>query len=152
MPPLHFIHLDRRTLQLQVAVRKQRTYLLENSPGSFVGNASLALNLLRGDFASCGTHEVHRIEPSLERSAGLLEDGSGQRIDVMAAELARICSAIAYTMVLGALVTLWAKRHALRKALFFDVFEASRICREFVIKVPNGVSQCFGNALFDFHA
>src|SRR6266571_260048 len=85
---VHFIHLHRRTLQLHSIFGEQRTNLAEHAPRGLVGDASFPLNLLCGDAAAGGTHEIHRVEPSLERSSGLLEHGPGQRVDVVPAGLA----------------------------------------------------------------
>src|SRR5438045_5950766 len=82
---VHLVHLHRRTLQLHPLFGEERANLPEHAPCGLVGDASLPLNLFRGDAATSGTHEVHRVEPSLERSSGLLEDGSGQRVNVVAA-------------------------------------------------------------------
>ena len=56
-----FIHLHRRTLQLHVALSQQATQLLKNAPCGFLGHASFALNLFRGDAAPSPTHEVHGV-------------------------------------------------------------------------------------------
>ena len=96
-----FVYLNRWSLQLQIALREQRANLLEHAPRGFVGDASLALNLLCGDSATSRTHEIHRVEPSLERSSGLLEDGPSERVDMIAAMVAGVCGAIAYAVMLA---------------------------------------------------
>src|SRR6266581_4252759 len=53
---IHLIHLNRRTLQLHPLFREERANLAEHAPSGFVGDASFALNLLRGDAATSRTH------------------------------------------------------------------------------------------------
>ena len=52
---------------------------LAHSPSRFVGNASLALDLLGGNSTASLSHEIDCIEPSRQRGAGLVEDSSGSR-------------------------------------------------------------------------
>src|SRR4051812_17343270 len=55
---------------------EQRANLTEHSPRGFVSDASFPLNLLCGDSATSRTHEVHGVEPSLERGSGFLKYSS----------------------------------------------------------------------------
>lgn len=147
----HLIHLHRRTLQLQTLIGQQSPNLAKHAPRCFVGDASLALNLLCGDSAASGTHEIHRIEPSLERSSALLKHGASERINVIAARLASVCCAIPHAMMLGFFGALLALRHTIRPALFFDEFKTRAIMWKVVIEITHGIAQLFGNTLFDFH-
>lgn len=146
-----FVYLHRRPLQFDVIVGEQRTDLLEDSPRGFVSDASLALDLLRGDAATGGTHEVHRVEPNAERSSSLLEDSSCERIDLSAAMVAAVGGASANAIVLALLLALLAVSDAIGPALLFHVFEANIIARKLVVKLLQGISQVLRDALFDFH-
>src|ERR1035438_3495670 len=64
--------------------------LLEHAPCGFVGYASLALNLFRGDAAPGSRHEVHSVEPSCERSGRFVKYRVSGRVHGMAAMIARI--------------------------------------------------------------
>src|SRR5882762_2424872 len=123
-PKVGFVNLDRRALQLQITVRQERANLIEHAPSSLVSDASLALNLLCGNPATCGTHEVHRIEPSAKRSARLLEDGSSHRGDHLAAIVARIRRSASDAMVLAFLLALCAVGNSARESLLFQVLQA----------------------------
>ena len=146
-----FVHFNRRPLQLQITVRHKGADLLEYAPSSFVGDPSLALNLLCRDAATSGTHQVRSVEPQPKRSGGLLKNSAGKRIDVIPAVIARIGSAASHAMVLPFLFALLAVSHAARIALLFDVFKARRIIRKLSVEVPNAVAKCFWDLLFDSH-
>src|SRR5438046_989201 len=79
---ISFVHLHRRSLQLHI-LREQHTNLLKHAPRGFISDASLTLDLLCGDSATSGTHQVHCLKPSAKRSSAFLENSSGKRIDVM---------------------------------------------------------------------
>jgi hypothetical protein len=145
---ISFVNLDRWPLQLQIALRQETADLLEDAPCGFVGDASLALNLLSRDAATSGTHEVHRIKPSFERGAGLLKDGTRERIDVIAAMVASVGSTIAHAVVLAVNLALRAAGDAIGPALLFDVLKACRIIRKLGIEVPHAVAKLFGDVLF----
>lgn len=146
-----FVNLNRWPLQFEVAIRHETANLPEHAPCGFVGDASLALDLLRGDAATGGTDEKRCIEPQPERSRGLLKDGSSQRVDVMPAMVARIGGTATHAVVLALYAALAALSHAAWIPLLFDVLKTSVIVRKLFVEVPNGVSKCFGDALFDFH-
>src|ERR1041385_2853679 len=148
---VHLIHLHRRTLQLHPLFGEQGANLTEHAPRGFVGHSGLALNLLCGDAATGGTHEVHRIEPSLERSGALLKNGASERIDVIPARLAGKGSAASNAVVLPLYSALRAFGYAIRPALFFDVFEAGVIVWKLSVELAYGVSQFGGNGLFGLH-
>ena len=146
-----FVDLHRRPLQFQVIVGEKRADLFEDSPRGFVGDASLALNLLRGDAATSGTHQVHCVEPSPQGSRGLLENGSLERVGMIPAMVAGERGAIAYAVMLAVLLALRAMAHAVRETLLSDIAKAGVIVREFVIEVLHAVPELSRNALFDFH-
>lgn len=149
---VHLIHLHRRALQLHIALRKQRANLPENAPRGFVGNASLALNLLGGNSTPGRAHEIHRVKPSLERSSGLLKDGSREGVNLGTAMVAAISGAALDSVVLALHATLRALSHAPRPALLRDVLKAGVIVRKLFVEVSNGISQFLRDALFGFHA
>src|ERR1700675_1813238 len=146
-----FVYLNRWSLQLHIALRKQRANLPEHAPCGFVGDTCLTLYLLRRDSAAGRTHEVHCVEPQPQRSACLLEDGSLERIDVIAAIVASIGCAIAHAMMLALFAALEAMRHTTGPSLFSNIRQARIIVRKLVVELPHGVAQLFGNALFDSH-
>lgn len=146
-----FVDLHRWPLQLQVIIGKQSANLLENAPCSFVGDASLALDLFCGDSAASGTHEVHRVEPNAERSSGFLEDGSCERIDLSAAMVAAVGGASLDAIVFSLLLALLAVSDAAGPALLFHVFETHIIAWKFRVECLERVSQVLRDALFDFH-
>src|SRR5947209_18040788 len=82
---VHLIHLHRRTLQLQTVLGQEAPNLAEHAPRGLVGDACFPLNLLRGDSAASGTHEIHRVKPQPQGSSSFLKDCSGQWVDVIAA-------------------------------------------------------------------
>jgi len=146
-----FVDLGRRPLQLQIAVRHQGPNLLEHAPSGFVGNSSLALNLLCGDSATSRAHQVRSIKPQPKRSGRLLKNGPGQWIDVASAVIASISSAASHAIVLPILLALLAIGDAARKALLFDVFKACRVIRKLFVEDPNAIAKLFWYVLFDSH-
>src|SRR5579885_2627402 len=148
---VHLIHLHRRTLQLLPLLGEQGANLTEHAPRGFVGDASLPLNLLCGDAATSGTHEVHGVEPSLERSGAFLEHGPRKWIDVIPAMVAGVSGAASDAMVLALYTALHAPGNAIWPALFFDVLKARIVIRELAVKVRHGVTKLFRNALLGFH-
>src|SRR6266404_1469958 len=148
---VHLIHLHRRTLQLHPLFGEQRANLAEHAPRSFVGDACLPLNLLCGDAAASGTHEVHCIKPELERSGGLLEHSSGQWVDMIPAHLAGIGSAASHAVMLPLDAALLAFGDSIRPAFFLDIFEACIIVRKFAVEVCDRIAEFFGYALFGLH-
>jgi len=109
---------------------QQRANLLKHAPRAFVGNPALPLNLFRADPAAGRPHEVHCVEPLLERSAGLLEDGSGHRRDHAATVVAGIGRTPGNPMVLALFLALGAMGDPARKSLLFQVFKAGLIVWE----------------------
>src|ERR1700730_2825899 len=148
---VHLIHLHRRSLQLHSIFGEQGADLPEHAPCSFVGDASLSLNLLRGDSAASRTHEVHCVEPSLERGSCLFKDAPGERVDVIPAMVARVGSTASHAVMLALDAALLAVGNAVRPALLFDVLKAGVIVRKLNVEIRYGVAQMFRNALFGLH-
>src|SRR5438874_999575 len=148
---VHLIHLNRRTLQLQTVLGQETPNLAEHAPRGFIGDASFPLNLLRGNTATSGTHEVHRIEPSLERSSGLLKNGASERIHVIPAMVTSESGTTRHAIVLALDTALLALSHTVRPALFLDVFKARIIARKLSVKIRHGVAKFLRDALLGFH-
>ena len=155
MPPLsavvHFMHLNRRTLQLQTVLGQKTPNLAEHAPCCFVGDACFPLDLLCGDTAASGTHEIHRVKPQPQGSSSFLKDCSGERVDVIAAMVARVRSAPAYAVMLALDAALFTVSDAVRPALFFDVFQTGIIVRKLAVKIRDCIAQFFWDDLFRLH-
>ena len=145
-PHVGFVHLNPSTLQTNV-LRHQGSNLLEHAPCGFVGDASLALNLLCRDPAASRAHQKHRMEPDAQARSGFLEDGSSKRIDVIAAMIARIGGTARHTVVLAVSLALLAGRYATRPALLFDVIKAGVIIGKLAVKIGNSVLLIAGNRI-----
>lgn len=150
---VRFIHLHvlaASTKWRSFLVRQHGSNLLEHAPCGLVGNASLPLNLLRGDTASGLGHEVDRIKPSRERSGRLVKDRVGSRVNVMAAMIARVRRSAHNTMVLGhrfarfAIDTVWVE--AITKP-----FKAGRVIRELALEIFQRVREHFRFAVVMGH-
>ena len=124
---------------------------MEDAPCSFVGDTALALNLLRGDAATSRTHEIHRVEPGLERSGGFFKNGSGQRINLSTTVVAAVGGAALDAVMLAFHTTLRAVSDASGPALLGQIIKARIISRKLFIEVPKSVAQFFGDALLGFH-
>src|SRR6266545_1424683 len=72
---------------------------VEHAPRGLVVNAKLALQLLGGDSATCACHEIHRVEPQLERRGRAFEDRSLHRVDAEAARPAEPARALLRRLV-----------------------------------------------------
>jgi len=141
---VHFVHFDRLLASAQLrsvfGFIQHGANLLEHAPRGFVGHASLALNLLRGNSASRLRHEVDGIEPSRERSGRFVEDSSSSRVNVMAAMVARVRRSAHDTMVLGQGFALRAI-DALRVEAIAKPLKAGRIIWELLLEVFQCVRQ-----------
>jgi hypothetical protein len=62
--------------------------LVEHSPSGLVRHAKLALQLLGRDSASSARHDVHGVEPQMQRRGRLVKDRPRCRVNVVAAGLA----------------------------------------------------------------
>src|SRR6266581_3695824 len=132
-------------------VRSYTRHNPDHAPRGLIGDASFPLNLLRGDTATSGTHEVHGVEPSLEKSSGFLEHGPRQRIDVIPAVVAGIGGTARHTIMLPLDAALPALGYAIRPALLFNVLKAGIVVRKLGVKVRDGVAQLSGDALLRLH-
>src|SRR5579884_545299 len=151
---VHLVNFYRcRSLQLSI-FGKQAANLLEHSPRAFVGDSGLALNLLCRYAATSRTHQVHGVEPSAQRSAALLEDGSGEWVDVLSAVVAGIRSAASDVMMLAQFTRAFfgiAFHHATGETHFHDAVETGVITGKFFAELLDGVTKFFRDALADFH-
>ena len=74
---------------------------------------------------------------------------------MMAAVIASLCGTVGHAMMLANLtftVIRFTRRHASRKALFLDVFEAGIVIGELGVEVFNRISEFFGDGLSAIHA
>jgi hypothetical protein len=155
-PPAHvsFIHFDAFTFSSEwwrcFLLIQHGSNLPEHSPSGFVGDSSLPLNLLRGNAATCLGHKVDRIEPSSERSRGLVEDRASGRVDVMTAMIARVRRSAHNAVVLGHSFTLLAI-NAIRVEAIAKPFKAGRVIRELALEVFQSVWQHFRLAVVMGH-
>ena len=58
---------------------------VRHAPRRLVGDAKLPLKLLRRDAAPSAGHQVHRVEPQVQRRGRLVKDRPGRRVQVVAA-------------------------------------------------------------------
>src|SRR5258708_7636168 len=105
---------------------QHRADLLEHAPSCFVGNSRLALQLLRRDTATGGSHQEDRVKPRFQRRAGLVIDGVGGWVDVVAAKLARIRFSGSDLVMLRNALARFAE-NAVRVEVVFQPFKASII-------------------------
>lgn len=112
---------------------------MEYAPGSLVRHAEFALKLLGRNPAAGRGHEVHPIEPRLQRRGRLLKDRPGQRVDVRAAVVARVRLALAQAMLRAHLLAL-AAHDPVRVREPRQVLQAGVIIGEVAIEVTNGVA------------
>lgn len=131
---VRFVHLDSAVKRSRVVLKKLAN-LVEHPPSRLVGHTRLPLNLLRGDAAACRCHQVDSVEPSAERSAGLVKDRASRGMDVMAAAIAGIRAATRHAMMLRDAVALLAE-HAIRVKVLTEPFKTSVIVGEHLIEVP----------------
>src|SRR6266436_10034758 len=148
---VHLVHLHRRTLQLQTVLGQETPNLAEHAPRCFVGDASFPLNLLCGDAATSGTHEVHRVEPQLERGSGLLKHSASERVDMVSADLASIGGTTTHPMMLALYAALLAFGDSIRPTLLFDIFKAGVIIRKLSVELAHCVAKFLRDGLFGFH-
>src|SRR5260370_30236749 len=84
---VRFVHFDRLVAfkRFNIFGHKFVTDFLRYAVRGLVGNAKLALQLLRGDSAASACHEIYRIEPQMERRGRLMEDCASGRREVLSA-------------------------------------------------------------------
>ena len=127
-----------------VAFVQHRANLLEYTPCGFIGDAKLPFQLLRTDSAPRAGHQIHRIEPELQRGGRILEDRAAHRMFVMSAKLAAIGRARRGTMMLGYLLAFRAE-NAVWIEPFNELFKASCIVWIFALELNQGIG-AVGNA------
>lgn len=134
---------------LAVRLRHQFAKLMRHAPRSFVSAADLALQFLRRHAVTGTRNQVHGEEPVGQLRAGLVEDCPGARVDVEAAHLTGVGTALGHRMELVLLPAVRAHgegaavvhSHKLREAgrvvrilgleLFESIFHGSTLtCRE----------------------
>ncbi len=89
--------------QRPVAIRRRHELakFMRHAPRRFVGATDLPLQFLRGNAVAGRSHEVHREKPVRELRTGLVKDGPGARVNVMAALLAGVSLPLPHGMKLG---------------------------------------------------
>lgn len=89
-----FIYLNRRASAadrlLAVHSRHVLADFMADPPRRLVRHAKLALEFFSRNAVPCRREQVHRIEPKLERRAGLFEGRANGRVQVVAATAAGI--------------------------------------------------------------
>ena len=103
-------------------------------PSRLVSDAGFPLQLLGGNAGAGRGHEEYRVEPSLERCTGLVEDGVGSWGDVGATEFTRVDLAALNAVMAGYLIALGAM-NAVRPTGLFDEFKARIFVWELLLKV-----------------
>src|SRR5579859_5115915 len=136
--PAHvsFIDLDFARERIAIVVIQHGPNLLEHSPRRLVGDASFALDLLRRDPATCRGHEVDGVEPKTKRGRRLVVDRVGGRMNVIAAEVARVGRPACYPMVLCDLVALLAV-NPIGIEMVLEPFQARSVVREHGVEIAD---------------
>lgn len=90
-PPADVCFVGFHSARQRVAVlfHKLASNQVRHAPGRLVRDAKLALQLLCGDAASSAGHEVHRIEPQMQRGRRLVEDRPRCWVEVVPATRTR---------------------------------------------------------------
>jgi hypothetical protein len=90
-PVVSFINLDVPFEDLEaIDLIHELADLMTDAPTRLVGHADCALNFLPRDAVPRRDKQVDDVKPHLQRRAGVLEDRSGARVNVIAAMSARI--------------------------------------------------------------
>ena len=76
--------------QRLAVVAHQRPDALHHLVRLLVRDADLALHLLGRDAAASASHQIHRVEPQVQRRGRALKDRALLRVDVQAARVARV--------------------------------------------------------------
>lgn len=131
---IHFDFAVESTNRAALFIAKHGTNLLKHAPCCLVRYARLALNLLCGDSATGLRHEVDRMEPSGQRSRGLVKDRVSCRVNVMAAMIAGIRRAAHYAVMLCDRVARFAK-DAVRVQVVLEPFKTGGVVWELLLEV-----------------
>lgn len=116
----------------------QEPYLLEHPPCRLVGDAEFPFQLLCRDAAPCGCHQEHGMEPGLQFSGGLVEDRSGQGVDVVAAVVTGVGRAFVQPVV-GRYPLAIGARDTVGPAGSLQVLQTRRVGRELPVELVDGV-------------
>jgi hypothetical protein len=125
--------------QWTIAFIEHRANPVEDTPCAFIGDAKLAVQLLRADSASRDRHQMDRIEPELERRCRVLKDRAAHRVFVMTAILAGVGWPIGLAVMLGYLLAFRAMDAVWIESIN-QPFEARRIIGKFPLKFHQRVS------------
>jgi|SRR5258707_2386083 len=139
---VRFVHFDGRVTfkGFNILGHEFVTDFLRDAVRGLVGNAKLPLKLLRRDSATSARHEIHRIEPQMERRGRLMEDGSGSRGQMLSASLTRPSLTLLRVLVALKLALRFALRTGrvdtiVRVAIAPQELKASIIVRELFHKL-----------------
>src|SRR5262249_39805953 len=80
----HFVSLHSAS-QVADIFFKHLANLIEHPPRGLVGNAQFSLKLFRRDSATSARHQIHRVIPEMQRRRRFVVDGSGGRMEMVAA-------------------------------------------------------------------
>ena len=108
--------------------------MLEHTPGRFVRHAGFPFDLFRRNMTARGAHQMNRVKPSPQRSAGLVKDRAGRRMKVMAAMVAGIRPASRRPMMLRNALAHFAKDSIGMQAVA-EPLEAGPVVRKHLLKV-----------------
>ena len=114
------------------------TDLLEHPPGRLVGNADLPFKLLGRYARPGGSHEEHGMEPRLEGSRGLVEDGVRRGGYLSPTEFATVDLAARDAVVIGGFSALGAG-HTVGPAGCFEEVQANVVIGELGVELLNRV-------------
>jgi hypothetical protein len=111
--------------------------LLADAIGRFVGHAELALKLFAAHAVARGAEQIHRIEPANQRSARVLKDGSGGRVNVVTASRANERATGCQFVVRGVLAASRANEPRSTEPHRHDVVDTGRVVGEALEELAN---------------
>lgn len=118
----------------------QLAQFVAHAPSALIGDANLPFDFLGRNAVASAGHEVHCKEPLGERRAGLVKDGTGRRIDVMAALLAGKRAPLRHRMKLGPINAAGRAGDLGAPVVdFHQLGEAGRVVRIFGLELFEGV-------------
>src|SRR5438132_6875353 len=82
---VRFVRLNRARHRVVGLLHQFLANQVCHAPCRFVCATDLTFDLLSGDTASCAGHQIHRVEPQVQRCGRLVKDGVGGRVKVVAA-------------------------------------------------------------------
>lgn len=122
-----------------VGIRHVLANLVRHAPCRFVGAADLSFQFLRRNAVARRGHKVHGEEPVRERRAGLFKRCADARIDVVAAILAGIGTALGDAMKRRVSATRRANQRLTAVLNFHDRIQARRVSRVLGLELFEGV-------------